>query len=144
MIEWAAHDVTARREDLAGHVRDALAAAGLPVVPSGMSPRLASGGARVRVDKLADCHAPVRVDWVADRLLMEAVMAQRIDTPAFVHFQVILQGMLRVMKEILTSEGFDVRDTTNDFAPFTIEVCGLPERTPGWTTSSLLNDNPTH
>jgi hypothetical protein len=149
MIEWAANDVVTRREDLAGHVRDALAAAGLPIVPSSVSPRLAVGGAQVRVDKLADCHAPVRVDWRADRLLMDAVMQavmeHRVDTPAFAHFQVILQGMLRVMKEILTSEGFEVRDTTNDFAPFTIEVLGPPPRTSTtWTTSNLVNETGSH
>ncbi|MEU4164826.1 hypothetical protein [Actinoplanes sp. NPDC026670] len=140
MIEWAADEVIVGREDLAGHVRDALAAAGLPVVPSHVNPRLVAGGAQVRVDRLADCHAPVRVDWRADRLLMDAVMERRVDTPAFAHFQVILQGMLRVMKEILASEGFEVRDTTNDFAPFTIEVLGLPQHTSSWTTSSLVND----
>ncbi|GAA2552013.1 hypothetical protein GCM10010435_22790 [Winogradskya consettensis] len=72
MTELAAHDVMIRREDLAGYVWDALAAAGLPVVAPNMSSRLVGGGAEVRVDKLADCYAPVRVDWRADRVVMQA------------------------------------------------------------------------
>ncbi|GIF42400.1 hypothetical protein Axi01nite_67110 [Actinoplanes xinjiangensis] len=63
MIELATHEVMARRELLARIVRDALAAAGLPDVSPNMSRQLVYGGAEVRVDKLADCHAPVRIEW---------------------------------------------------------------------------------
>jgi hypothetical protein len=144
MIEFVARDVMNRREGLAEHVRDALAAAGLSVVSSNMSTRLEKGGAAVQVDHLVDCHAPVSVSWRVDHLLMEAVMqavkADRTDAPVFVHFGVVLEGMLRVIKEILISEGFEIRDSTNDFAPLSIEVLKAPERSPSWTTFSLLND----
>ncbi|MFI1992086.1 hypothetical protein [Actinoplanes sp. NPDC020271] len=71
---------------------------------------------------------------------MQTIAAKDITAPTYVHFQVVRQGMLRVMTEILTSEGFEVRDSTNDFAAFTIEVLGPPERTSSWTTFSLAND----
>ncbi|MEU4423308.1 hypothetical protein AB0F81_21995 [Actinoplanes sp. NPDC024001] len=122
MIEFAAHDVIARRESLAGRVRDALAIAGLPIVAPDMDCTLGRPGAEVRVDKLADAHAPVRVEWHPDRVLQEAFLADQADA----HYLVVLEGMLRVITEILTSAGFPVRDSTNDFAPFTLEVLGAP------------------
>ncbi|MDI6102071.1 hypothetical protein QLQ12_25970 [Actinoplanes sp. NEAU-A12] len=139
MIEFAAHEVMASRELLAMSVRDALAAAGLPVVSPHMSPQLIHGGAEVRADKLADCHAPVRIDWHPHHELTEAAMKAGVDTPAFIHLMIVLEGMLRVMKEILSAEGFEARDSTNDLGPFGIEVLGRLDRTSGWTTSSLIS-----
>jgi hypothetical protein len=103
-----------------------------------MSRQLIYGGAEVRVDKLADCHAPVRIEWHTSPVLMEAALAAGVGTPTFDHYMMVLEGMLRVMKEILSSEGFETRDSTNDFAPFTIEVLGRQDRTPAWTTASHI------
>ncbi|MFC7529235.1 hypothetical protein [Actinoplanes sp. GCM10030250] len=139
MIELATSEVMGRRENLAGHVRDALAAAGLPIAPPDMSHQLISGGASVRVDKLADCHAPVRIDWRTNHVLMDAAMEAGVGTPTFVHYMVVLEGMLHVMKEILSSEGFETRDSTNDFAPFTIEVLRRPDGTSAWTTAGHIS-----
>ncbi|WP_280519487.1 hypothetical protein [Winogradskya consettensis] len=40
------------------------------------------------------------------------------------------------MKVSLISEGFEARDSTKDFAPYTVEVLGPPERTARWTRES--------
>jgi hypothetical protein len=136
MIELADAGVMGRREDLAGRVRDELAAAGLPIVAPTMNPHIETPGAEVRVDKLVDCHAPVRVDWHTDRALREAfhraAMAQQIDAPAFRHYELVIHAMLRTMTEILTAAGFTVRDSTNDFAPLTLEILDGPRGAPPW------------
>lgn len=78
MIELAAVTVMARRETLAGRVRDELAAAGLPIV---------------------------------------------------------VEAMLRTMTEILTAAGFTVRDSTNDFASFTLEIPDDPRDGSPWSAT---------
>ncbi|GIF42401.1 hypothetical protein [Actinoplanes xinjiangensis] len=70
---------------------------------------------------------------------MDAAMAAGVGTPTFDHYMVVLEGMLRVMKEILSSEGFETRDSTNDFAPFTIEVLGRQDGTTAWTTAGYIS-----
>jgi hypothetical protein len=138
MIELAAIDIIARRESLAGRVRDELAAAGLPIAAAGMNPQLQQPGAEVRVDPLVDCHAPVRVEWRTDRTLAELsqrfALAGRVDAPAVCHYQVVVDAMLQTMSVILAAAGFTVRDSTNDFAPLTLEILDGPTVTPFWST----------
>jgi hypothetical protein len=136
MIELAPATVVVQRESLAARVRDELAAAGLPVTAAGMSPHLRPPGAEVRIDKLAHCHAPVRIDWYTNHTLREAfrlmAMAEQVDTPLFAYYQVVVEAMLRTMMEILTAAGFTVRSSTNDFTPLTLEVLDGPSGTPLW------------
>jgi hypothetical protein len=52
--------------------------------------------------------------------------------PALRHYQVVLDAMLQTMTAILTSAGFTVRDSTNDFAPLTLEILAAPSDAPEW------------
>ncbi|MFC0027950.1 hypothetical protein ACFFMM_00230 [Micromonospora chaiyaphumensis] len=138
MVELAGYTAMAQRESLAGRVRDELALAGLPIVAADMSPHLRQSGAEVRVDKLADCHAPVRVEWRTDRTLQEmfqrVAMAEQVDAPVFRHYQMVVETMLQTMTEILTAAGFTVRGSTNDFAPLTLEILDGPRGASSWSS----------
>ncbi|WP_430789412.1 hypothetical protein [Actinoplanes sp. G11-F43] len=131
MIEVVPRDELIRRESLAGRVRDALAAAGLPIVAPHMSPLLGTIGAEVKVDVLVNCHAPVLIAWHTDRALTDAfrrsIPSGDDEVPGYEkapphHYTVVVEIMSRTMTEILTAEGFTVRDSTNDFGPSTLEV----------------------
>ncbi|WP_246614685.1 hypothetical protein [Paractinoplanes bogorensis] len=136
MIELAPMDELIRRENLAGFVRGSLAAAGLAVVAPDMVPQVGCTGAEVKVDRLTDCHAPVRIDWIPDRALTDAfgraMSSGGDDQPAARHYLLVVETMLRAISEILTSDGFTVRDSTNDFAPLSLEVLATPRQGPGW------------
>ncbi|MFI5937809.1 hypothetical protein [Actinoplanes sp. NPDC051494] len=135
MIELVPHDEMVRREHLADAVRSSLAAAGLGVVVPGMFLHLGGSGAEVTADPLADCHAPVRVSWRTDHVLEEAfrqAMNVGDEEPAARHYLLVIERMLPVMTDILMSDGLTVRDSTNDFAPFSIEVLLTSQWTPSW------------
>lgn len=59
-------------------------------------------------------------------------MASQIDAPAFRHYGLVIDAMLRTMTEVLTAAGFTVRDSTNDFAPLTLEILDAPPGAPVW------------
>ncbi|MER8090703.1 hypothetical protein ABTZ57_37910 [Streptomyces sp. NPDC094048] len=135
MLEKAGAEVVAERERIAARVRDELVAAGLPVVASGLN-RVLSQGVEVTVDPFDDDAGGVSVSWSSSPRLQSCVMrAARhnlLDDPALAHQQVVLEAMLAAITAILVSAGFTVRDSLNDYAPFTLEVLAGPGGPPSW------------
>jgi hypothetical protein len=128
-LERASVEELARREWLAQRVIGELAAAGLPVVPRAADPALLQG-AEVYVDPLAAAHASVIVSWHChsrlDDALHRAVQQQQAEDPAFRHWATVLEAMRTAVSQILSSAGYTVRDSTNDYAPLTLEVLDGP------------------
>ncbi|MEE1767537.1 hypothetical protein PUR34_04915 [Streptomyces sp. JV185] len=133
MLEKAGAEVLAERERIAARVRDELVAAGLPVVASGLNPVL-SQGVEVNVDPFDDDG--VSVGWRSsprlESCVLRAVKLNLLDDPAFEHQRVVLEAMLAAITAILVSAGFTVRDSLNDYAPFTLEVPAGPGGSPSW------------
>lgn len=82
------------------------------------------------VDPFDDDAGGVSVAWSSSPRLQSCVMrAARhnlLDDPALAHQQVVLEAMLAAITAILVSAGFTVRDSLNDYAPFTLEVLAGP------------------
>lgn len=135
MLEKAGAEVLAERERIAARVRDELVAAGLPVVASGLNPVL-SQGVEVNVDPFDDDAGGVSVGWRSsprlESCVLRAVKLSLLDDPAFEHQRVVLEAMLAAITAILVSAGFTVRDSLNDYAPFTLEVPAGPGGSPSW------------
>ena len=135
MLEKAGAEVLAERERIAARVRDELVAAGLPVVAPGLDLVL-SQGVEVTVDPFDDGHGGASVAWRSSPRLrscvLRAVKLNLLDDPAFAHQRVVLEAMLPAITEILVSAGFTVRDSLNDYAPFTLEVLTGPGGSPSW------------
>ncbi|MEO3788522.1 hypothetical protein ABGB12_34795 [Actinocorallia sp. B10E7] len=135
MFEKVSAEVLAERERIAARVRDELAAAGLPVVAPGLSIEL-SQGAEVTVCPLQDCEAGVTVAWNASPRLRScmarAAELALVNDPALRHGGTVLEAMLPAIAAILASAGFDVRDSLNDYASFTLEVLAGPSGRPVW------------
>ena len=129
MLERVSAEELARREWLAERVVSELAAAGLPVVPRATDPAL-SQGAEVYVDPLAAAHAGVIVRWHChsrlDDAFHRAVKQQQVEDPAFQHWGTVQETMRTALSQILSSAGYTVRDSTNDYAPLTLEVLDGP------------------
>ncbi|MFG1808270.1 hypothetical protein [Streptomyces sp. NPDC049040] len=135
MLEKVGAEVLAERERIAARVRDELVAAGLPVVAPGLNPVLAQG-VEVTVDPFDDAAGGVSVGWKSSPRLqscvLRAVKHSLLDDPALAHQQVVLEAMLAAITAILGSAGFTVRDSLNDYAPFTLEVPAGPGGSPSW------------
>lgn len=135
MLEKVGAEVLAERERIAARVRDELVAAGLPVVAPGLNPVL-SQGVEVTVDPFDDAAGGVSVGWRSSPRLqscvLRAVKHNPLDDPALAHQQVVLEAMLAAITAILGSAGFTVRDSLNDYAPFTLEVPAGPGGSPSW------------
>ncbi|MGP3633644.1 hypothetical protein ACTU45_09800 [Streptomyces sp. 24-1644] len=137
MLEKAGAEALAERERIAARVRDELVAAGLPVVAPGLNPAL-SEGVEVNVDAFDDDAGGVSVGWRSSPRLESCVLraARRNlpDHPALVHQRVVLEAMLAAITAILGSAGFTVRDSLNDYAPFTVQVPAGPGGSPSWAS----------
>ncbi|MFE3905705.1 hypothetical protein ACFXPY_36895 [Streptomyces sp. NPDC059153] len=135
MLQKVGAEVLAERERIAARVRDELVAAGLPVVAPGLN-RLLSQGVEVTVDPFDDDAGGVSVAWRSSPRLgscvLRAVKLNLLDDPAFEHQRVVLEAMLAAITAILGSAGFTVRDSLNDYAPFTLEVLAGPSGSPSW------------
>ncbi|WP_034086760.1 hypothetical protein [Streptacidiphilus albus] len=135
MLERVGAEVLAERERIATRVRDELVAAGLPVVAPGLNPVL-SQGVEVSVDPFDSAAGGVSVGWRSSPRLqscvLRAVKHHLLDDPALAHQQVVLEAMLAAIAAILGSAGFTVRDSLNDYAPFTLEVLTGPGGHPSW------------
>ncbi|MFC9756923.1 hypothetical protein [Streptomyces sp. NPDC056921] len=135
MLEKVDAEVLAERERIAARVRDELVAAGLPVVAPGLNPAL-SQGVEVTVDPFDDDAGGVSVAWRSSPRLescfVRAAKLNLLDDPAFEHQRVVLEAMLAAITAILGSAGFTVRDSLNDYAPFTLEVPAGPSGSPSW------------
>lgn len=133
MLDKVGTEVLAER--VAARVRDELVAAGLPVVVPGLNPVL-SQGVEVIVDPFDDDAGGVSVAWRSSPRLqscvLRAVRLNLLDDPAFAHQRVVLEAMLAAVTAILESAGFTVRDSLNDYAPFTLEVLAGPGGDPSW------------
>lgn len=121
---------------MAARVRDELAAAGLPIRAEGMDARLGQPGAEVSVEFWDTDGVPVSVDWRPGAPLHEAFLGiapeELLDRPASRHYRQVLEAMLHAMIAILTSAGFTVRESTNDYAPFRLDVLDAPRTKPVW------------
>ncbi|MEU0630747.1 hypothetical protein [Streptomyces sp. NPDC005989] len=110
-------------------------AAGLPVVVPGLN-RLLAQGVEVTVDPFDDDAGGVSVAWRSSPRLgsrvLRAAKANLLDDPAFEHQRVVLEAMLAAITAILESAGFTVRDSLNDYAPFTLELLAGPSGSPSW------------
>jgi hypothetical protein len=120
---------------LATVVRSELAAAGLPVMPEDHP--AGTAGALVSVDR-PDMRG-VLVDWHTHTVLMDAAMAAWGDDPlregeetrAFRRmFDGIDDAMQEALRKILTTAGFEVVDTDNDYAPHELLVTRLITKSP--------------
>jgi hypothetical protein len=135
MLEKVGAEILAERERIAARARDELAAAGLPVVAPGLDSVL-SQGVEVTVDPFDDGHGGVSVAWRSSPRLrscvLRAVKLNLLDDPAFAHQRVVLEAMLPAITAILTSAGFTVRDSLNDYAPFTLELLAGRGGSPSW------------
>ncbi|MFC8538150.1 hypothetical protein ACFUJY_30145 [Streptomyces sp. NPDC057249] len=135
MLEKTDAEVLAQRERIAARVREELVAAGLPVLAPGVNPLL-SRGVEVTVDPFDDAAGGVSVGWRSSPRLHSCVRraAQHNlrDDPALAHQKVVLEGMLAAITAILRSAGFTVRDSLNDYAPFTVQVPAGPGGRPSW------------
>ncbi|MCX4870085.1 hypothetical protein OHU11_01910 [Streptomyces sp. NBC_00257] len=135
MLEKVGAEVLAERERIAARVRDELVAAGLPVTAPGLSPVL-SQGVEVNVDPFDDDAGGVSVSWRSsprlENCVLRAARHSLLDDPALAHQQVVLEAMLAAITAILTSAGCTVRDSRNDYAPFTVDVPAGPGGNPSW------------
>ncbi|MEV7603600.1 hypothetical protein AB0O91_40145 [Kitasatospora sp. NPDC089797] len=136
MDETSDRHVSARYERLAQRVRDALAAAGLPLVPPGLDQDLAAG-AEVRVSTwnrhFGTADLDVLVSWhVSPRLRGRATEDARdaagAGTPALRQSDEARRAMADAMIAILASAGFTARDHGNAYEPFDVQVLAGPER----------------
>ncbi|MEU2631233.1 hypothetical protein [Kitasatospora sp. NPDC007106] len=121
-------------ERLARRVRDALTAAGLPVVDPGPDEEPASGGAQVRVDTW-NRHffglAPevVVTWWTGPQLradMVAAVMRKDLEHPSVRRSGGTHEAMCAALLAVLTSAGFTAREHDNDMAPFNVRVLAGP------------------
>lgn len=135
MLEKVGAEVLAERERIAARVRDELAAAGLPVMAPGLN-RALSQGVEVNVDPFDDDAGGVSVSWSSsprlENCVLHAARYTLLDDPVLAHQQVVLEAMLAAITAILTSAGFTVRDSRNDYAPFTVDVPAGPGGSPSW------------
>ncbi|MFG3604391.1 hypothetical protein [Micromonospora chersina] len=67
-------------------------------------------------------------------MFQRVAMAEQVDAPVFRHYQMVVETMLQTMTEILTAAGFTVRDSTNDFAPLTLEILDGPRGASSWSS----------
>jgi hypothetical protein len=136
MLERVNAEVMARRERMAARVRDELAAAGPPIRSEAMDARLGQPGAEVSVEYWDADGIPVTIDWQTSVPLHDAflrVPAQDLlERPASLHYRQVLESILQAMAAILTSAGFTVRNSSDDYSPFRLEVLDVPETTPVW------------
>ncbi|MFI5534163.1 hypothetical protein ACIA8O_37065 [Kitasatospora sp. NPDC051853] len=91
----------------------------------------------VTVDPLTDAIATgVGVGWETSPRLADcarhAAMRGQTQEPAFTHSIAVLDAMLAAITAILTSAGFTVRESLNDYAPFTLDVVDAPPTGPSW------------
>ncbi|MFD0340223.1 hypothetical protein ACFVH0_16300 [Streptomyces sp. NPDC127117] len=135
MLEKVGAEVLVERERIAARVRDELMAAGLPVLAPGLDPVL-SQGVEVNVDPFDDDAGGVSVAWRSsprlENCVLRAVKLNLLDDPTLAHQRVVLEAMLAAITAILMSAGFTVRDSLNDYAPFTLEVPAGPGGSPSW------------
>lgn len=135
MLEKVGAEVLAERERIAARVRDELVAAGLPVVAPGLNPVL-SHGVKVTVDPFDDDAGGVSVAWRSsprlESCVLRAAKLNLLDDPALAHQRAVLEAMLAAVAAILGAAGFTVRDSLNDYAPFTLQVLAGPGGNPSW------------
>jgi len=133
-------EVMTGRLRLAERTRDELAAAGLPVVPPTVDACLDHPGAEVVPHLTTYSFAPVTIEWRTSPPLHDvfrrAALAARVDAPEFRHHQQLIAAMLDAMTTILTSAGFRVRESTNEYDPLSLEVLEPPRTEPFWWPST--------
>ncbi|MFB6977590.1 hypothetical protein [Streptomyces scopuliridis] len=129
MFERVGAEEAASLESLARKVRNELAAAGLPVLASGLNPVLA-GGAEVDVDEGADAAGGVFVAWRASPRLRDcasrAFRLKQLDDPALWHSSAVGAAMMQAMAAILASAGFSVEDARDEYRPQQLRVLASP------------------
>ncbi|MFJ7216675.1 hypothetical protein [Amycolatopsis sp. NPDC098790] len=123
----SAHDEQNRRlrlEVLATRVRQELAAAGLPVIPGDQPVPVGLAGAVVKLDVLDP--RGVLVDWRAHAVLLDASqdawaedpLRERGECEAIGALVVTIDAaMAEAMRKILTTAGFEVTGSGNDYVP---------------------------
>ena len=122
MFEKVSADELAGMEALAGRVRNELAAAGLPVLTPGLNPVLAAGAEA----------GGVFVHWSASPRLEEctsrALRLRLLHDPLLRHTSEIAAAMMQAMATILTSAGYTVQDTNDEYRPHQLRVVDGPAR----------------
>ncbi|WP_051845063.1 hypothetical protein [Streptomyces globisporus] len=118
-------------------MRNALAAAGLPVLTPGLD-RVLAGGAEVEVDHGADAAGGVYVGWLTSPRLREctsrAFRPRLLDDPLLRHSSEIATAMMRSMAAILASAGFAVEDARDEYRSHQLRVVDGPAHpAPMWT-----------
>ncbi|WP_067812523.1 hypothetical protein [Actinomadura kijaniata] len=118
------------RDRLAAHARNALAAAGLPLMPSDLEVTLGSG-AEIEVDYGADAAGGVYATWRLHPQLARAA-AYAIgeetgeDDPALLFSGAVAVAMERALGAILTAAGFTVEEADDEYRPFTLRIVAGP------------------
>ncbi|WP_052390152.1 hypothetical protein [Streptomyces sp. NRRL B-24484] len=121
-------------ERLARRVRDALTAAGLPVVDPGPDEEPADGGAQVRVDTwnrhFFGLEPEVVVTWwTGPRLRADMVAAMTrhdLEHPSVRSSGETHAAMCAALVAVLRGSGFTAREHDNDMAPFNVHVLAGP------------------
>jgi hypothetical protein len=138
MFERVSDDERAGMEVLASRVRNELAAAGLPVL-AGLNPVLA-GGAEVIIDDGADAECGVYAGWSASPRLracaQRAFGLRQLDNPLLRHSRQVAEAMVQAMASILTSAGFTVEHSTDDYRttnPLRVADGPVPRAKPMWS-----------
>ncbi|MFD7055231.1 hypothetical protein ACFWBS_45025 [Streptomyces mirabilis] len=129
MFERVGAEESAALESLAWKVRNELAAAGLPVLASGMNPVL-TGGAEVDIDDGADAAGGVFVAWQANPRLRacasRAFRLKQLDGPVLRHSSAVGAAMTEAMAQVLASAGFSVEDARDEYRPQQLRVLAGP------------------
>ncbi|MFD8133591.1 hypothetical protein [Streptomyces mirabilis] len=107
MFERVGAEESAALESLAWKVRNELAAAGLPVLASGMNPVL-TGGAGLRA-----CAS-------------RAFRLKQLDEPVLRHSSAVGAAMTEAMAQVLASAGFSVEDARDEYRPQQLRVLAGP------------------
>lgn len=118
MFEKVDAEALNRLQFLAACARDELAAAGLPIVPTGMDTCLV-GGVEVVIDQGKDTGGGVFAGWVVGPRLSScvrhAVCANEMSAPVLEYARTIKDTMSRAMAAILTAAGFTVEDANDEY-----------------------------
>ena len=123
MLERVDDTVLASWQRLAGHVRNELVAAGLPV---GVDGRVKDAGAVVDVDPFADDSGGVWVYWQAHPTLSDAaadaVQRGRLDDPAVQRLGAVAKIMQTALLALLGGAGYQVEDPGHEYRPYHLRV----------------------
>ncbi|MET7476890.1 hypothetical protein ABZT17_21305 [Streptomyces sp. NPDC005648] len=129
MFERVSAEESAALEALACKVRNELAAAGLPVIAPGLDPAL-TGGAEVDIDDGADAAGGVYVAWQPSSRLRacasRAFRLKQLNEPVLAHSSAVGVALMHAMSAVLTSAGFRVEETRDEYRPHQLRILNGP------------------